>query len=219
MAALGVDFTSKSTRRQLVAQLRQKGIGNVEVLAAMQAVPRHLFVDEALATRAYEDTALPIGYHQTISQPFIVALMSEKLISGNRQRDRVLEIGTGCGYQTAVLAQLFERVFSIERIESLSDRARKTLSTLKIRNIELCHADGINGWRERGSFDAILLTAAPEVIPESLLGQLSLYGRLVAPVGVLSNQRLRTVTNSAGRLNQEVGEAVRFVPLVEGVSK
>ena len=215
----GIGFTSERTQKRLVTRLKQKGIGNSEVLSAIGVIPRHLFIDEALATRAYEDTALPIGYQQTISQPFVVALMSEKLVSKKADRRRALEIGTGCGYQTAVLARLFERVFSIERIRPLSERAGKTLAGLEIDNVELLWADGIKGWRERAPFDAILLTAAPEVIPNLLLGQLSLDGRLVAPVGSRANQRIQTVVNRNGQLCEEAAEGVRFVPLVKGVSK
>jgi protein-L-isoaspartate(D-aspartate) O-methyltransferase len=198
--------------------LKNKGIRNSDVLAAVKSVPRHRFVDEALASRAYEDIPLPIGHQQTISQPFIVALMTEKLIAGRADRKAVLEIGTGCGYQTAILAHLYEWVCSIERIQSLSERADSTLKALQINNVELRYGDGYDGWAGRSQFDSIILTAAPEYLPQRIIAQLASGGCLVAPVGKITNQRLRVVTNSRGLLSDEEGEAVRFVPLVRGIN-
>jgi protein-L-isoaspartate(D-aspartate) O-methyltransferase len=191
----------------------------MEVLAAVERVPRHQFVDEALASRAYEDIPLPIGYQQTISQPFIVALMSEKLLSGSDGRKTVLEVGTGCGYQTAILAHLFDWVCSIERIQPLFERSKNTLTALQVNNVELRYGDGYDGWKGRSKFDSILLTAAPEGIPITILAQLAPGGCLVAPVGKVTDQRLRIVSNRGGRLYEEEAEAVRFVPLVRGISE
>ena len=216
--ARGVGFASRRTRSRLVRGLKERGIRNLDVLAAVESVPRHRFVDEALASRAYEDIPLPIGYQQTISQPFIVALMSEKLIAGSAGRKTVLEVGTGCGYQTAILAHLYEWVCSIERIQPLFERAESTLATLRVGNVELRYGDGYDGWKGRSTFDSIILTAAPECIPRTILVQLAPGGCLVAPVGKATNQRLRIVSNRRGRLYDEEAEAVRFVPLVRGIS-
>ena len=217
--ARGVGFASRRTRSRLVRGLKERGIRNLDVLAAVESVPRHRFVDEALASRAYEDIPLPIGYQQTISQPFIVALMSEKLIAGSAGRKTVLEVGTGCGYQTAILAHLYEWVCSIERIQPLFERAESTLATLRVGNVELRYGDGYDGWKGRAAFDSILLTAAPECIPLTILAQLPPGGCLVAPVGKAADQRLRIVSNRRGRLYDEEAEAVRFVPLVRGISE
>ena len=217
--ARGVGFASRRTRSRLVRGLKERGIRNLDVLAAVESVPRHRFVDEALASRAYEDIPLPIGYQQTISQPFIVALMSEKLIAGSSGRKTVLEVGTGCGYQTAILAHLYEWVCSIERIQPLFEWAESTLATLRVDNVELRYGDGYDGWKGRAAFDSILLTAAPECIPLTILAQLAVGGCLVAPVGKATDQRLRIVSNRRGRLYDEEAEAVRFVPLVRGISE
>ena len=217
--ARGVGFASRRARSRLVRGLKERGIRNLDVLAAVESVPRHRFVDEALASRAYEDIPLPIGYQQTISQPFIVALMSEKLIAGSADRKTVLEVGTGCGYQTAILAHLYEWVCSIERIQPLFERAVSTLATLRVDNVELRYGDGYDGWKGRATFDSILLTAAPERIPLTILAQLASGGCLVAPVGKATDQRLRIVSNRRGRLYDEEAEAVRFVPLVRGISE
>lgn len=195
----------------------KKGIRNLDVLAAVESVPRHQFVDEALASRAYDDVPLPIGYQQTISQPFIVALMTEKLIAGSGGRKTVLEVGTGCGFQTAILAHLYEWVCSIERIQPLFERAESTLATLQVDNVELRYGDGFDGWKGRSAFDSILLTAAPERIPRTILAQLAPGGCLIAPVGKATDQRLKIVSNRRGRLYDEEAEAVRFVPLVRGI--
>ena len=217
--ARGVGFSSRRTRSRLVRGLKERGIRNLDVLSAVESVPRHRFVDEALASRAYEDIPLPIGYQQTISQPFIVALMSEKLIAGSAGRKAVLEIGTGCGYQTAILAHLYEWVCSIERIQPLFERAATTLATLQVNNVELQFGDGYDGWKGRSNFDSILLTAAPESIPPTILAQLAPGGCLVAPVGKATDQRLKIVSNRHGRLYEEERDAVRFVPLVRGISE
>ena len=217
--ARGVGFASRRTRSRLVRGLKERGIRNLDVLAAVESVPRHRFVDEALASRAYEEIPVPIGYQQTISQPFIVALMSEKLIAGSAGRKTVLEVGTGCGYQTAILAHLYEWVCSIERIQPLFERAESTLATLRVDNVELRYGDGYDGWKGRAAFDSILLTAAPECIPLTILAQLDAGGCLVAPVGKATDQRLRIVSNRRGRLYDEEAEAVRFVPLVRGISE
>ncbi len=217
--ARSLGFVSRRTRARLVHGLKKRGIRNLDVLAAVGSVPRHRFVDEALASRAYEDIPLPIGYQQTISQPFIVALMSEKLINGSSGRQTVLEVGTGCGYQTAILAHLYECVCSIERIHALFDRSKNTLAKLQIGNVELRYGDGYEGWKDTSSFDSILLTAAPERIPPTILAQLAPGGCLVAPVGKVTDQRLRIVSKKGGNLYEEEAEPVRFVPLVRGIRK
>jgi protein-L-isoaspartate(D-aspartate) O-methyltransferase len=172
-----------------------------------------------MASRAYEDIPLPIGYQQTISQPFIVALMSEKLIAGSAGRKTVLEVGTGCGYQTAILAYLYEWVYSIERVHPLFNRAENTLDSLRVNNVELRYGDGYDGWKGKSNFDSILLTAAPKCVPLPILAQLAPGGCLVAPVGKSKDQRLRIVSNRRGHLYDEKAEAVRFVPLLRGVSE
>ena len=174
-------MTSQRTRDRLVGRLREQGIVDEKVLGQISTLPRHIFIDEALAHRAYEDTALPIGNNQTISQPFIVALMTQLLTEVPRKK--VLEVGTGSGYQTALLARLCERVYSIERIQALMPRARERLSALSLRNIQMRHGDGYAGWAESGPFDGILVTAAPPAMPEQLLEQLAEGGRLIVPVG------------------------------------
>ena len=168
----GVGMTSARTRARLIARLRQQGISDETVLEVMQAVPRHLFVDEALSHRAYEDSALPIGFNQTISQPYTVARMTELLLEGRRPA-RVLEIGTGCGYQAAVLSALVDQIFTIERIGGLAEKARRTLSDIGAMNVFQRHNDGANGWAERGPFDGMLITASPHQIPPALFAQLS----------------------------------------------
>jgi len=205
-------------RARLVETLRHKGIQNSDVLAAIQQVPRHRFIDPGQLSQAYADHALPIGHDQTISQPFVVALMTEKLLACSAQHGDVLEIGTGCGYQTAVLARVFEQVYSIERIAPLAALARETLSSLDITNVTLRHGDGTQGWSNRFAFDAVLVTAAAETVPEPLLSLLAPGGCLVAPVGKLWNQRqrLRTITREEGHLRTVDAEGVRFVPLLTG---
>lgn len=213
----GIGMTSRRTRERLVQRLLEQGISSQRVLDVMRTTPRHLFLDEAMAHRAYEDTALPIGYQQTLSQPYIVARMTELLLEQG-PRSRVLEVGTGSGYQTAVLAQLVEQVWSVERIKPLLDKARQRLRQLKLRNVTLRHADGGMGWEDAGPFDGILSTAAPERIPEELLRQLAPGGCLVIPVGGAS-QHLQVVTRSSEGFDTRIVEAVRFVPLRPGTVK
>ena len=214
----GIGMTSRRTRERLVQRLIEQGIDNMAVLEVMRTTPRHLFLDEAMAHRAYEDTALPIGHQQTLSQPYIVARMTELLLQGGAPR-RVLEIGSGSGYQTAVLAQLVDEVYAVERIKPLLDKARKRMRQLKLRNVQMSHADGTLGWPERGPFDAILAAAAPERIPEELLAQLTVGGKLVMPVDEQSMQQLVRVVRHEDGFEQEVIEAVRFVPLRPGTER
>ncbi|MGH8428505.1 MAG: protein-L-isoaspartate(D-aspartate) O-methyltransferase [Gammaproteobacteria bacterium] len=210
-------MTSLRTRERLIERLREEGITDVRVLAAMRAVPRHLFVDEALASRAYEDSPLPIGHGQTISQPYIVALMTATLIADGIPK-RVLEIGSGCGYQSAVLAQLVAEVYSIERIRALLARARKALLGLGIRNVNLRHGDGALGWPEYAPFDGIMVTAAPEEVPPELFAQLAPGGRLIAPVGPSGVQRLMLYRRTESGVESELLGAVSFVPFAPGVT-
>lgn len=209
----GIGMTSQRTRDRLIQRLREEGIRDERVLEAMRNVPRHLFVDEALASRAYEDTALPIGQGQTISQPYIVALMTQVLLAGGRLK-KVLEVGTGSGYQTAVLAQLVDEIFSVERIEPLMKLARKRLRELGCRNVQIKLSDGSWGWKEHAPYDGIIVTAAPAEVPPALLEQLAPGGRLVIPVGGPAMQELRLVQYTDKGLTQERLELVNFVPLV-----
>ena len=213
----GIGMTSARTRERLVQRLREQGITNLAVLERIRNVPRHIFVDEALASRAYEDTALPIGFGQTISQPYIVARMTEALLEGGAP-DKVLEIGTGCGYQTAVLAPLVGRVFTIERIEGLQQRAKERLRELSIRNVRFRHGDGAQGWKTQAPFDGMLVAAAPLAIPETLIEQLAIGGRLVMPVGPEGAQQLVRLTRREQGIERRVLGAVAFVPLLGGVS-
>lgn len=211
----GIGMTSRRTRDRLAQRLRDQGVVNEEVLNVVRDTPRHIFIDEALSHRAYEDTALPIGYNQTISQPYIVARMTELLLEGETLK-KVLEVGTGSGYQTAVLAQLVDQVFSVERIRPLQEKARKRLQRLKLHNVMLRHTDGGMGWPEKAPFDGILVTAAPREIPHELLEQLAVGGRLVIPVGY-DEQILKRITRVAeDKYETETLEAVRFVPLLSG---
>jgi len=189
----GIGMTSARTRERLIDRLKSEGVTNLAVLDRLRAVPRHLFVDEALASRAYEDTALPIGFSQTISQPYIVAIMTEALLAGaaGKKLTRVLEIGTGCGYQTAVLAPFVQHVYSVERIQPLLQRARGKLAELKISNVSLRHADGWHGWRSQAPFQGILVAAAPEQVPPELCEQLDEGGCMVIPIGGRGRQTLR----------------------------
>lgn len=255
----GSGMTSQRTRDRLVARLREKGISSEAVLDAMGRIPRHLFVDEALAHRAYEDTALPIGYGQTISQPFIVALMTQTLLAApraRRQREgaaeldppepqpqppterlslhegsrvaargpvpgraRVLEVGTGSGYQTAVLASLrplVRRVFTIERLRDLSQRAEERLHAMGSRSVRFRYGDGYQGWAEEGPFDGILVTAAPPEVPQALLDQLAVGGRMVVPVGGDDIQELKVYDRTENGHSVATLEYVRFVPLLKG---
>ena len=212
----GIGMTSARTRERLVQRLKEQGIGDERVLDRIRHVPRHLFVDEALSSRAYEDTALPIGFGQTISQPYIVARMTEALLAAGPAA-KVLEIGTGCGYQTAVLASLVKEIFSIERIAPLLARARQTLRELKLRNLHLRLDDGNVGWAARAPFDGIVLTAAPFEVPAILFAQLRLGGRLIAPVGAESRQELMRFTKTEQGVLREPLGAVSFVPLLSGL--
>lgn len=213
----GIGMTSQRTRERLAQRLIEEGISNVAVLDAIRNTPRHLFVDEALASRAYEDTALPIGLGQTISQPYIVARMTEALLADGVP-DKVLEIGTGSGYQAAILAQLVPAVFSIERIAALLPKARQRMRMLELRNVRFKHSDGAVGWPEHAPFQAILLTAAPEAIPSALLEQLAVGGRLIAPIGPRGEQALMLVKRTADGIEQSELERVSFVPLLGGLS-
>lgn len=213
----GIGMTSQRTRDRLVERLRHEGIKDSRVLAAIRNTPRHLFMDEAISSRAYEDTALPIGHGQTISQPYIVARMTEALIA-ETQPEKVLEIGTGSGYQTAILAQLIKQVCSVERIAPLLVQARRRLALLNLHNIEFLHADGYLGWAEAGSFDAIIVTAAPLDIPASLFEQLAENGRLVIPAGPAGAQQLLLVTRDGNEFHKRLLDRVSFVPLKEGIS-
>jgi protein-L-isoaspartate(D-aspartate) O-methyltransferase len=210
----GIGMTSRRTRLRLIQRLQDKGISSPQVLGAIAEVPRHIFLDEALAHRAYEDTALPIGHNQTLSQPYIVARMTELLHA--HQPKKVLELGTGSGYQTAVLCNLFAEVFSVERIKPLQDRARERLRDLKCRNAVLRHADGGMGWPERGPFDGIIVTAAPNEVPAELLQQLADNGVLISPVGA-ERQVLIQIVRRGDRFERTELEAVKFVPLLGGV--
>ncbi|MEJ2692658.1 MAG: protein-L-isoaspartate(D-aspartate) O-methyltransferase [Candidatus Thiodiazotropha sp.] len=212
----GIGMTSQRTRERLIQRLREKGIRDLAVLEAMRNTPRHIFVDEALASRAYEDTALPIGHGQTISQPYSVARMTEALIRGCTP-ETVLEIGTGSGYQCAILAQLVWRVYSVERIEALYGQARERLRDLGLRNFRLKHSDGGIGWPEYGPFDGIMVTAAPAGLPQSLLDQLALGGRLILPLQKGEGQVLLRISRTAEGYRQEQLEAANFVPLQGGV--
>ena len=199
----------------LLQQLMQQGIGDERVLKAMAEVPREKFIDEAMSHKAYDNTALPIGLGQTISQPYMVARMTELLRVG--PESKVLEIGTGSGYQTAVLAYLVHHVFSVERIKSLQWQAKRRLKQLDLHNVSTRHGDGWQGWASRGPFDAIIVTAAPPEIPEALLTQLADGGRLVLPVGEFDKtQQLRCVQRRGNDFSVESIEPVRFVPLVQG---
>ena len=213
----GIGMTSRRTRGRLVQRLRAEGIADERVLEAIRDVPRHIFVDEALSSRAYEDTALPIGAGQTISQPYVVARMTEALIDGGTL-NRVLEVGAGCGYQTAVLSRFAKQVYSIERIKSLLTQARRRLAELGIHNVRLRHGDGEIGWPEHAPYDGILVAAAPATVPAALIDQLAEGGRLVIPVGHGGAQDLKLITRSADGLEEQILERVAFVPMVTGLS-
>ena len=213
-ALQGIGMTSRRTRMRLVQRLKESGIESDRVLEVMGQIPRHIFLDEALSHRAYEDTSLPIGYGQTLSQPYIVARMTELLL--RHEPARVLELGTGSGYQTAVLSQLFDQIYSVERIKPLQDRARDRLRQMSIRNVMLKHADGGMGWPERGPFDGIIVTAAPMEVPTVLLDQLADGGVLIAPVGE-EHQVLVEVIRNGEKFERRELEPVRFVPLLGGV--
>lgn len=216
----GVGMTSKRTRDRLVERLLAQGVTNQLVLELIANTPRHLFLDEALSHRAYEDASLPIGFGQTLSQPYIVARMTEVLLGAAGDPKRVLEIGTGSGYQTSILAQAVEQVWSVERIKPLQDKAKERLRRLGLKNVTYKHADGGFGWEEEGPFDAILSAAAPRDIPKSLLRQLGPNGVLVIPVG--ADEQVLTMVIRDGEednfITQKL-EPVKFVPLLSGVTR
>ncbi len=211
----GIGMTSARTRDRLVNRLREHGIRSSAVLEQIRNVPRHLFVDEALASRAYEDTALPIGLGQTISQPYIVARMTEALLD-NFGGEKVLEIGTGCGYQTAVLAPLVKEIYTVERIPELLRKTKQRLRNLDIYNVQFRPGDGWEGWAKYGPYDGILVAAAAAELPQKLLEQLSPAGRLIMPVGPPGRQDLIMVTRMDDHYEQVSLGAVSFVPLVKG---
>lgn len=215
----GIGMTSQRTRMRMIERLREQGIKDEAVLAAMFEVPRHLFVDEAMASRAYDDVSLPINFNQTISQPYIVARMIEILRSAtdtlNRPLDRVLEIGTGCGYQAAVLGRVARDVYSLERIQPLYERARRQLRDLKIRNVSVRYADGNAGLPEAAPFDGIIMAAAAPALSVTLREQLAVGGRMVLPVGV-QEQWLYLVERDARGFRETQLEPVKFVPLLMG---
>jgi len=215
--AAGIGMTSQRTRARMVERRREQGIADERVLEAMAAVPRHLFVEEALASRAYEDTALPIGYGQTISQPFVVARMIEVLIQ-DRELGKVLEVGTGCGYQAAVLASLATEVYSMERIKELLERARGNLRELRLKNLRLAHGDGAAGMEKAAPFDSIILAAAAPRMPQALLPQLARGGRMILPLRERGADAQRLVLVERSRLGyaETALDPVRFVPLRPG---
>ncbi|MGR9086394.1 MAG: protein-L-isoaspartate(D-aspartate) O-methyltransferase [Gammaproteobacteria bacterium] len=211
----GIGMTSRRTRERMVNRLLEQGIRSNKVLDVMRSTPRHIFVDEALSSRAYEDTALPIGYNQTISQPYIVAKMTELLLEFGRLA-RVLEIGTGCGYQTAILAQLVGHVYTVERLLPLQKKAKNHLWDLKLKNINYLHSDGGWGWPDFAPFDGILVAAAPSEIPEMLLDQMAVGGVMVIPIGNGGRQELQRVIRTDGGFEMERVEPVSFVPFLSG---
>ncbi|MGZ8094643.1 MAG: protein-L-isoaspartate(D-aspartate) O-methyltransferase [Methylosarcina sp.] len=211
----GIGMTSRRTRERMVNRLGQQGITNNKILDVMRTTPRHIFVDEALSSRAYEDTALPIGFNQTISQPYIVAKMTELLLEFGRLT-KVLEIGTGCGYQTAILAQLVGHVYSVERILPLQKKAKNHLWDLKLKNISYLHSDGGWGWPDFAPYDGILVAAAPSEIPEMLLDQMAVGGVMVIPIGKGGRQELQRVVRKDNGFEIEELEPVSFVPFLSG---
>lgn len=211
----GVGMTSQRTRDRLVERLREQGIADERILDVINSTPRHAFIDEALAHRAYEDTALPIGFNQTISQPYIVARMTQALLADGPLLN-VLEVGTGSGYQAAVLAQLVDRIYTVERIAGLLDKAVTRFKLLGLRNLYYKHADGVMGWPEKGPYDGIIVTASPRRVPDELLRQLKTGGRMVVPVGKADHQQLLLLRKTEEGSISSVLEAVKFVPLVGG---
>ncbi|HHI92630.1 MAG TPA: protein-L-isoaspartate(D-aspartate) O-methyltransferase [Gammaproteobacteria bacterium] len=208
-------MTSQRTRDRLVRRLQEEGISNQRVLEVIRSTPRHIFVDEALASRSYEDTALPIGHGQTISQPYVVARMTAALLESG-PLNRVLEVGTGSGYQAAIMAPLAGEVYSVERIRPLLVLARERLAELQLHNVRLKHSDGSWGWPEFAPYDAIIATAAPEQVPEALLQQLTIGGRLVMPVGPQGEQELVLLTRTPHGIERQVLDKVSFVPMLGG---
>ncbi len=212
----GIGMTSERTRMRMIDALRAEGIANERVLGAMAEIPRHLFVDEGIASRAYEDVPLPIGHGQTISSPMIVAMMTELLLE-KKPMDKVLEIGTGCGYQTAVLARLVKEVYTLERIAPLMDKARRHLRDLRFYNVRYKHVDGHSGYPEGGPYDGILMAASATHVPEALKEQLAPGGRMVLPVGI-DDQWLYVIDRTASGFTERRCAAVRFVPLMTGIA-
>ena len=212
----GIGMTSQRTRERLISRLREEGIKDEVVLAAMLEIPRHIFVDEAISSRAYEDTALPIGYGQTISQPYIVARMTE-ILRGGAPLGKVLEIGTGCGYQTAVLSKVAQEVYSVERINPLLMKARNHLRELRARNVKLKYADGSMGIPEMSPYDGIIVTCGATHVPQDLLQQMAVGGRMVIPVGT-GDQTLMLIERTPEEYRQTKLEAVKFVPLLGGIN-
>jgi len=214
----GIGMTSQRTRNRMRDRLREQGITNEEGLAVMASVPRHLFVDEAMATRAYEDSALPIGEGQTISQPYVVARMTEVLLEKGPLK-KVLEVGTGSGYQAAILSQLVPMVYTVERIKNLLEKARHRFRALEYRNVQTRHSDGSWGWASNGPYEAIIVTAAPASVPEPLLDQLGIGGRMIVPVGnQRMDQRLTVITRTQSGFTEEQLSNVNFVPFLSGKS-
>lgn len=211
----GIGMTSMRTRNRLIERLREQGISNESVLNVMVATPRHLFVDEALAHRAYEDDALPIGHNQTLSRPYIVARMTEILLEKGTPK-KVLEVGTGSGYQMSILAQLVDELYSVERIKPLLDKAKQRARMLKLNSVKFQHADGGFGWPQQGPYDGILSAAAPRSVPEELIEQLAIGGRLIMPVGDARKQELIVIDKTDDGLEENIIEAVNFVPLLAG---
>ena len=214
---LGVGMTSQRTRTRMIDRLREQGISDERVLAAIAAVPRHVFVEEALASRAYEDTALPLGFSQTISQPYIVARMIEVLRGGGRELGKTLEVGAGCGYQAAVLAQLTDEVYAVERIEPLLAKAKLNMRTIQQFKVRLKYADGNLGLPEAAPFDTIIVAAAALCVPNALLQQLALGGRMLLPLGTAGEQCLLLIERRAEGCSETRLDGVRFVPLLSGV--
>lgn len=221
MNLAGIGMTSQRTRERLIGRLLEQGIKHWGVLDVVRSTPRHIFLDEALSHRAYEDVALPIGYNQTISQPYIVAKMTETVLDNHPalvqgKLGNVLEVGTGCGYQTAIIASLAKKVYSVERIKPLLEKARNNIRVLGLNNVQFKHADGSMGWKEKGPFDAIIAAAAPQNVPQELLEQLADGGRLIIPVGGETTQELRLITRQGDEFHTQVVATVRFVPLFVG---
>lgn len=213
----GIGMTSQRTRDRMVARLREQGIQDEALLTLLSQLPRHIFVDEALSHRAYEDISLPIGYQQTLSRPWVVARMTELLLALPERPKKVLEIGTGSGYQTAVLASLFEQVVSLERIAGFQEKARARFDALSLSNISLHHADGYLGWEAQAPFDAIVVTAAPVSVPRALRAQLTASGIMVLPLGDEQQQQLTRIQATPQGFCEESLEAVHFVPLQQGL--
>ena len=212
----GIGMTSQRARDRLATALMEMGIQSELVLDVMRKTPRHFFIDEALASRAYENTALPIGFNQTISQPYIVAKMTEVLVK-NKELENVLEIGTGCGYQTVVMAQFAKYVYTVERIDGLLIRARERFQKLNCNNIRTKHSDGNIGWPAHGPYDGIIVAAAPVGVPKALVEQLAMDGRLVIPVGKPGKQKLLLITRTEYDYTEQYIDSVSFVPMLAGV--